>query len=174
MMSSGSPGQRQFVMPPHIWFGVSAGNQPRADERVPELLRSRVSTRFVSYEPALGPVDFTPYLPAAPIPELDFHPRLQADLLRTAERRVAADWIIIGGESGTRARRFELAWARSVIQQCKAAGVACFTKQLGGNLSDNDLSDCARAAGSSMHDRKGANPLEWPEELRVREFPVMR
>lgn len=81
-------------------------------------------------------------------------------------------WVIVGGESGTKARPFSLDWARSIVQQCKAAGVAVFVKQMGDDPRDfgemgND--DCeARLQFTAHH---GADPREWPEDLRVQEFP---
>jgi protein gp37 len=71
-------------------------------------------------------------------------------------------WLIIGGESGPHARPFSLDWARDVIEQCRRAGVAPFVKQLG--------SVWARAYGA-QHPH-GADPSEWPEMLRVQEFPA--
>jgi protein gp37 len=70
------------------------------------LLFSPAALRFVNYERALGPVDFSRYLSHL-------------------------DWLIVSGESGDDARPFDLAWARSVITQCRSAGVAPFVKQLG-------------------------------------------
>jgi hypothetical protein len=84
--------------------------------------------------------------------------------------------VIVGGESGPGARPFDLAWARSIVQQCKAAGVACFVKQLGANPfvaePDRDWSVGAPDGTFGLADRKGGDPSEWPEDLRVREFPV--
>lgn len=70
-------------------------------------------------------------------------------------------WLICGGESGPRARPTELGWLRSLIEQCEQAGVAAFTKQVG--------AVAAKALGSA--DRKGGTPADWPEDLRVRQFP---
>lgn len=80
-------------------------------------------------------------------------------------------WIIAGGESGPGARPCDVAWIRSIRDQCKAAGVACFVKQLGGNLSDWDSDECSRLSGRSMHDPKGGDPAEWPDDLRIQQFP---
>ncbi|NJM74689.1 MAG: phage Gp37/Gp68 family protein [Acaryochloridaceae cyanobacterium RU_4_10] len=77
----------------------------------------------------------------------------------------APNWIIIGGESGPGARPFHLEWARSLIQQCRDAGVVPFMKQLGSNPYEN-------GQPLKLHSRKGAHPREWPEELRIQEFPV--
>lgn len=87
------------------------------------------------------------------------------------------DWIIVGGESGPGARPFDLAWARSTIEQCRAAGVPCFVKQLGARprafgsseVTERDLQDAL--ALDAMRDRKGGDMDEWPPDLRVREEP---
>jgi len=80
------------------------------------------------------------------------------------------DWIIIGGESGPGARTFDVAWARNTVMQCRDAGVACFVKQLGSKPGQE------RDTIGDWHpwllvDRKGGDMAEWPEDLRVREFP---
>lgn len=69
------------------------------------------------------------------------------------------DWVIVGGESGPNARPCNIEWVRAVVQCCAAVGVACFVKQLGS------------AAG--LRDSKGGDPDEWPEDLRVRQFPAL-
>lgn len=74
------------------------------------------------------------------------------------------DWVIIGGESGPGARTLDLAWARQIIAQCREAGVACFIKQLGRTPIEN-------GEPLRLDDRKGADMAEWPEDLRVRQFP---
>jgi hypothetical protein len=90
------------------------------------------------------------------------------------------DWLIVGGESGPDARPFDIAWARSAIAQCKAAGVACFVKQLGAHPFDGyDLAGDGNSDSRNtveqwlrLRDRKGGDLAEWPEDLRVREFPA--
>ena len=162
--------QSPYPMPQHIWFGVSIENQPTADRRIAELLRVYMrGVRFVSYEPALGPVDFSPWVVG--------HEVHAADLTQLVGAKVGCcrigwtpplDWVIVGGESGPCARPFDLAWARSAIAQCKAAGVACFVKQLGARPI---LSWPRQIRGMRLKDRKGGDMSEWPEDLRVREFP---
>jgi protein gp37 len=124
---------------PHIWLGVSAENQEWANKRIPDLLATPAAIRFVSYEPALGPVDFSKWLGTTP----------------------GINWLICGGESGPGARPFNVEWARSVIKQCTAAHVACFIKQLGSD-----------PYGIKLRNRKGGDMSEWPEDLRLRKFPV--
>ena len=91
--------------------------------------------------------------------------------------------MICGGESGPGARPFNLAWARSSIAQCKAAGVACFVKQLGAVWYDSgagegcecfpDDTPVGRHRGCHLdfRDPKGGDMAEWAEDLRVREWP---
>lgn len=149
---------------PNVHIGTSVENQETADERISHVLRVPAAVRFVSYEPALGPVDFT---------------RLRDDhlLWSAIERRnpdaVSLDWIIVGGESGPRARPFDVAWARSVVKQCRAAGVAVFCKQLG----SKPVGLPTLSGGTPfppLKSRKGGDPSEWPEDLRVRQYPEAR
>ncbi len=177
---------------PNVWLGVSVENQETADARIPLLLKSPAAVRFVSYEPALGPVDFDP---------LWLHPELSGwwDGQRIARGKGAIhevdhplkdatrglDWIIIGGESGPGARPFDIQWARAPIEQCRAAGVACFVKQAGAFVISSDTNDWTGHRGTEaltgngleqrwrilLDDKKGGSPEEWPEWMRVREFP---
>lgn len=82
-------------------------------------------------------------------------------------RPLGLSWIIVGGESGPGARPFNLAWAENLLEQCRAAGVPFFMKQVG----SNPFWDKSGPFVVPMHDRKGGDPAEWPEHLRVREFP---
>lgn len=162
---------------PNVWMGVSVENELTAHERLPVLLETPAAVRFVSYEPALGPVDFTPYLWGRLEPCADC-PR-DADCLCGFRTRkdlglTALDQIIVGGESGPSARDFEVAWARDTIAQCKASRTACFVKQVGSKPMLTGLNGVNRdwPWGFPMKDKKGGNPDEWPEDLRVREFPA--
>ena len=154
---------------PNVWLGVSAEDQPAADERVPELLACPAAVRWVSYEPALGPIDFRPWL--GQLGELGAWTGFGARL----------DWIVVGGESGPGARPFDVALARSTIAACKAAGVACFVKQFGAKPFAWDAPpNCpqwteaceSHAHALRLRDRKGGDMAEWPAELRVREWPA--
>lgn len=106
------PWQRDEQWPDTVWIGVSAGTQKRANERLPYLLQIPAVVRFVSYEPALEPVDFTSWLDQI-------------------------DWLICGGESGMHARPFDLDWARDAREQCQRAGVKYFFKQVGGRYHNS-------------------------------------
>lgn len=162
---------------PNVQLGVSAEDQARADERIPWLLRTPAAVRFVSAEPLLGPIDLELRLQDAA--RLCCRNRKPGNRCPAHDQQGFIDWIIVGGESGPGARQCNIAWIRSIVAQCKAAGVACFVKQLGrfpfcGDCCDSqDLRRCAKCAASvwATTDRKGGEPAEWPEDLRVREFP---
>jgi protein gp37 len=74
-------------------------------------------------------------------------------------------WAIIGGESGHGARLFDFAWARMLAAECRAARIAIFMKQAGAAPHDGLVQ-------LGLGDHKGGDPNEWPEDLRIREFPV--
>lgn len=165
---------------PNVILGVSVEDQRSADERIPLLLDTPAAVRAVSYEPALGPVDFTwlrvhegnvnalcgtrhDDCESAGVPET-LTPRL--------------DWLILGGESGPCARPFEVAWARSAIAQGRAADVPVFVKQLGARPVEPHPahpgdSRYAQDFPLEVHDSSGGDPREWPEDLRVRQFPEL-
>lgn len=135
---------------PNIWEGVSIEDQATADQRIPELLACPAAVRFVSYEPALGPV------------------YLASSILKQSIRtKILPDWVIVGGESGPGARTCESHWIMSTIEQCELAGVPCFVKQLG--AKPTIVRDGKPAIFQDSH---GGDPAEWPEELRVRQWPV--
>lgn len=126
---------------PNVWLGVSAEDQRRADERVPDLLATPAAVRFVSAEPLLGPIDFNLIggepgqgaFSALSVGDRDLDPD-----------GAHLDWIIVGGESGPGARPMHPAWARSIRDQCAAAGVAYFFKQHGDWVPATEADDGAR------------------------------
>lgn len=134
---------------PNVWLGVSAEDQARADERIPDLLATPAAVQWISAEPLLGPLD----------------------LMKFGLGDRGPDWIVAGGESGPGARPFDLAWARNIVAQCRAAAVPCFVKQFGSRPIDSQDTAFGYPAHLSLRDRKGGDWSEWPEDLRVREFP---
>jgi protein gp37 len=145
-------------LPGNVWLGVSVEHQAAAEERVPRLKAIPARVRFLSIEPLIAPISFR-------MPEL-----------------FGIDWAIVGGESGPRARPFDLAWARSIRDQCRAAGVAFFLKQLGsrcvGYWLDPEAPGDAICYHSPDHgwklrDSHGGDESEWPIDLRgCRAFPI--
>lgn len=175
------PTQQHGMVPdnwplPNVWLGVSAEDQARADERIPLLLDTPATVRWVSYEPALGPARFLRWLPCLRCDNTGSEPHGNGGKAcggcwdhahGSPGGGPFLDWIVVGGESGPGARPFDVAWARSIIAQCKSAGVACFMKQLGKCPQENEKR-------LVLMDRKGGDPAEWPEDLRVREFPEQK
>ena len=151
-----------------------------------ELLRVPAAVRFLSCEPLLSEVDLRPYLGGMPRHEQEGH---AANCDGSCFDQPAVSWVIVGGESGTGARPFDLMWARSIVAQCAEAGVPCFVKQLGAQAVEVEevcpagggcgLDECAwgcrykRAEVQrwTTRDRAGADPAEWPADLRVQRFP---
>ncbi|MEC7520135.1 MAG: phage Gp37/Gp68 family protein [Myxococcota bacterium] len=168
---------------PNVWIGVSIEDPPTAQKRIPEILCLPAAVRWVSYEPALAGVDFARVPFHRDHPLVPFNPLVGGGTHTDTPWRL--DWVVIGGESGPGARPFDLAWARSTIRQCRAAGVPVFVKQLGAapmqsveaslvaaGLYPDDIGPAGRRPERvHLRNRKGGDPSEWPEDLRVREFP---
>ena len=121
---------------PNLWLGVTVETQARADERIPVLLRIPAAKRFVSYEPALGPVDFSGYLGRAAtkcvVCGLKYGHDAQIDVGTPHSGCRGLDWLIAGGETGPGARPAHPDWLRSVRDQCRIAGVPFWLKQMSG------------------------------------------
>lgn len=126
---------------PNLWLGVSVETQ-RELHRAQTLGLIEGVTRFVSYEPALGPLDLGAFAHAI-------------------------DWLIIGGESGPKARPFNVAWGISALEQARGAGCAVFFKQLGSHPIGQSAPPL-RGIGPRGEDWSGWVGLEY---AKVREFP---
>lgn len=155
--------RRLKTLPPNVWLGVSVENQEQT-KRISNLLHTPAVVRFISVEPLLGPVS----LP----------------LTRLIHQA------IFGGESGVDARNCHVKWIRDAMMQCDEAGTKIFVKQLGRfpvqdlsaviprALESSDPADIAawewnrHNAPLRLKDKKGGDMAEWPEDLRVREFPI--
>lgn len=133
---------------PNVWVGVSTEDQRTADERIPHLLNTPAAVRWLSCEPLLGPITLGEWQPEG----------MYIDWLRGFDGGdppiPGVDWVVAGGESGMRSRPLDLDWARSLRDQCVAAGVPFFFKQVGGRTS--------KAGGRLLDGR------EWNEMPAVR------
>ncbi len=138
--------------PAHVWVLASVENQEAAERRIPELLKIPAVVRGLSLEPLLGPVDVSHWL----TPE---------------DEGGGIDWLVIGGESGPGARLCNVQWIRDLVRQGKNAGVAVHVKQLGSRAWHEEAVPRALHVHAIKHP-KGGDPAEWPEDLRVREWPV--
>lgn len=124
-------------LPRNVWLGTSVENQQAADERIPHLLRVPAAVRFLSMEPLLGPVNLERVKlldsdhPELGKPDVTMHALTGWHGGANRPDRTRIDWVIVGGESGANARPMHPDWARSLRDQCQAAGVAFFFKQWG-------------------------------------------
>lgn len=176
---------------PNVWLGATVVNQDEADRDLPKLLETPAALRWVSYEPALGPVDFTRLyggisMCGAYDVKVDaltgrYAPAWSGRgpcLIGSSHQCARLDWIVVGGESGGGARPFDLGWAYRTVQHCREAGTAVFIKQLGANPHAHQVYGTYSFSGQpahferlELHDRKGGDIAEFPIGLRVREWP---
>lgn len=126
----------------HIWMGVSVENQ-RFVHRIDHLRRTGAMVKFLSLEPLLGPL---------------------RDLNLSG-----VDWVIVGGESGPKARPMQPAWVTSLRDQCSRAGVPFFFKQWGGHFKSRTGRELDGRTWDEMPRTDGAQPLRWirPETLHA-------
>jgi len=117
---------------PHFWLGVTVCNQAEADAKIPVLLSIPAAVRWLSVEPMLSNV----WVPTS------YMPRLQ--------------WVVVGCESGPRRRPCNIEWVRSVVAQCKAAGVPVFVKQL--DIGGKVISELT----------------QFPADLQIRAYPEVK
>lgn len=180
---------------PNVWLGTSISTQADADKNIPELLKWRdlSPVLFVSAEPLVGAVQFK-----GPGCDGCYGRGENPATGKPCHFCFEIDWTIIGGESGPHARPCRPEWIRSLVAQCRAASVPYFVKQMGSNvITRNDQIEDAFNDGESgwpdpdiehdingfrenyqgadcrikLRDSKGGDWLEWPDDLRVREFP---
>lgn len=154
----------------NLWLGVTAENQRTADERIPLLLQTPAAVRFLSCEPLLQKIDLT----AVGHGTQDYCNALTGYRWDYGGTRPCPqpfakpiDWVIVGGESGAKTRTCDINWIRSIVEQCRVAGMPCFVKQLGSNTRNLPVhcGNFGRSKGKMNY------PSEWPEDLRVRQMP---
>lgn len=131
-----SPGA--YTARPNIWLGATIANQEEADRDIPKLLAVPARVRFLSMEPLLGPVDVRwafPDIRTGSCHRCGFRTNAFGGRCpndgETLRGDVGVDWVIVGGESGPHARPMHPDWARSLRDQCEAAGVPFLFKQWG-------------------------------------------
>ena len=151
--------------PENVWLGATVENQPAADARSPILCRIPAAKRFLSVEPMLGPIELTdrcrshnPDASAQCSMAMGHHGyhralRPTGGWGRDEPQFPAIDWVIVGGESGPNCRPCDPDWIRSVVEQCRVAGVPVWVKQMGGHPYKRDRLE------------------DIPEDLRIRELP---
>lgn len=156
---------KQGKAPENVWFGISGENEKRLWARWGEAKLVKAKVHFLSLEPLLEDVSGT----------------LATIIAEAAALRIRL-WAIVGGESGSEPRPFNIAWAANIVSLCAAHGVPCFVKQMGDHCvtDDEDAFDWPQgttiegpcpAGRVLLRDRKGGDMTEWPAPVRVRQFP---
>lgn len=150
---------------PNVWLGVSAEDQQRADERIPDLLDTPAAKRFVSAEPLLGPIDLSDVCNGHYFQSFLTGDRWHDGLGVNSYQRgnPSLDWVIVGGESGHKARPMHPDWARSIRDQCASADVPFFFKQWGEwkSVLDRDKDDPDWRSDFGMMKRQGCKVLNF-------------
>lgn len=166
----------------NVWLGTSVSDRETATKAITELVKNRnlAKNLFLSIEPLTGPIDdligdlLEPHL-MEQVGEFEEIHRDDCPCRGTGKTPRLIDWVIVGGESGPNARPCNVEWIRSIVQQCTAANVPCFVKQLGANMVFGDGFDPNVKPSFNgwrvLQDKKGGDPAEWPKDLRVREIP---
>jgi protein gp37 len=149
----------------NIWMGVSVENQEQANIRIPYLLQVPAAVRFLSMEPLLDMV-WLDNIDALSGGHEKFgwinclngnHGTIDEDYPDVNK----IHWVIVGGESGAKARPMEKKWLMDIVLKCQAVNVPVFVKQLGTH----------QAKKMKLKHHKGGDIAEWPEGIRIREMP---
>ncbi len=128
----------------NLWLGTSCENQKWFDIRAPHLFRISAAVQWLSLEPLLGPIDML---------YRDPNNKMGVYYDPETNKFALADFVVIGCESGPVARPCKLEWVQSLVEQCKAAGVACWVKQI------------------PINGKVETDMNKFPKELQVRELP---
>lgn len=142
--------------PNNVWGGTTVGVRASLS-RIDHLRKVPSVVRFLSCEPLLEDLND----PAA-------DRRLHTDELR------GIDWVIIGGESGHKARPFDVTWATRLMAQCREVGAAPFMKQLGARPVNSSWDKATPGRSLTLLDSHGGDMDEWPDDLKIREYPIPR
>lgn len=120
---------------PNVWLGVSAENQRMADLRIPLLLDVDAVIHYVSAEPLLRSLDLARWMVCQECGQGKGDHWLDRDIIRRPDAPdhpyLGIDWLIVGGESGVKARPMHPAWAADLGIQASLAGIAFWFKQWG-------------------------------------------
>jgi protein gp37 len=179
--------QQYFIEQPfplsNLWLGTSVENQQTADKRIPILLQIPAVVRFLSCEPLLGEITLSRYhnnnigylghkikcsncgITGINPPDKYYQYCWQC-YAKMSWLEPTISWIICGGESGADSRPCHIDWIESIVQQCQSAKTPVFVKQLGANA-------ILQNQRFKTRDKKGGEIEEFPQQLRIREFPYL-
>ena len=134
----------------NIWLGVTTENKEEANKRIPFLIETPAAKKFLSIEPMIGEISLRWMVAWG---GMATKPRHWNESTHHLDGLRKLDWVIVGAESGPDRRPCKIEWVRKIVEQCKEAGVPVFVKQL------------------HIDGKVSGNMEEWPEDLRIQEFP---
>lgn len=173
----------------NVWWGASIEDRASAAYVIPFLLKTPSYVRWLSCEPLLEDVGLSDYLwgPDEPCSDCPKDADCGCGFMTRAELGLPTiDWAVIGLESGKDARPGDPAWIRTGVKDCIAAKLPVFVKQLGAVVVSNGITGPSEhwPTGTQktdngtgkwhfhLKDKKGGDMAEWPEDLRVRQYPA--
>ncbi len=130
----------------NVWLGVSVENQETADERIPLLLETPAAVRWLSCEPLLGPINLETIENNGDIYDRATRGSYWQPLSGNFSDSATIGWVVVGGESGPKARPMEAGWAQNIMLECRDTKVPFFMKQ-------------------------GSQTPEWPKYHDIESFP---
>lgn len=159
------------ALPKNAWLGVSVEDQEQANIRIPVLLQIPASLRFLSCEPLLGPIDLWCIQDGSwhDCEGADYYDALKgSSFWSNGDYGIGGgpvvDWVIVGGESGPKARTMHLDWVRSLRDQCARAGTPFLFKQWGKYCRPDQAPEDTFVAWDAIHNAAGNPDLckPWP------------
>ena len=182
-----STGLDAWQWPRNCWAGVSAGTRRTLAHHLTNLAQLQgPPVKFVSAEPLLERLNIEQELQRCPLcgetpnavdgearwrRSWDWWEHHHGYPIGYVATDPAFNWLLIGGETGKRAREMQPGWARDLLRDCRALGVPAFVKQLGQVWAQFGTSGGGFVGTSGYASVKGADPHYWPEDLQVREWP---
>jgi protein gp37 len=145
------PDRWSVSLPSNVWLGISVVNQEEADRDIQKLLRVKARVRWLSMEPLLGPVDLSRWLDI-----IQYEDGAEWMRRNIGHLHDMLDWVVVGGESGHNARPMHPDWARSLRDQCAAAGVPFLFKQWG------EWAPAERDSGAITMPGQNGEWFAWP------------
>lgn len=151
----------------NVWLGTSIGSN-KDYKMIEALLNVKVKVRFLSCEPLIGPID----LKNIPGSAGSYYQVLEPIVGCGDSNRPRIDWVIVGGESGLKARECNIQWILDIVKDCTTYSVPVLVKQLGSNPVYNSRNDNVLKS-LKLLDKKGGDINEFPAPLRLRQYPVV-
>lgn len=167
--SDGIRFRKAGLLHPNMWWGTSVENQAAANERIPQLLATTAAVRFISAEPLLGLVELDKIETVNRTTGLTERMNELEHVIGIGVDRPALDWVIVGCESGPRARHCDVEWLREIRDATRRYHVPLFLKQQTYE-TDIQIGDGSFTKGRGFN---GAHVVELPylDGVQYAQFP---